>query len=755
VAIAALAVVAALRAADPGIIAALRNLTFDSYQRLTPRPSAELPVRVVGIDERALATFGQWPWPRARLAELSDGLAELGAATIVYSVLFAEPDRTSPARALEQLAQGDAARAQAIKGVLAELPDYDEIFARALRRSPTVLGFAGTGEANPGRPQPKAGFAFGGADPATILPPFHGAKLPLPGFEAAASGLGGLGLGDGSHSGIVRRVPALFSDGRGLYPSLAIEALRVAQGASSILVRSDGAGRDPSAAALTGLRVGQLSVPLTRDGEVWMYFDHDRPERTVSAADILDPSRREGARQKIQGHIVFVGATASGLADHVATTLGEVVPGVSVQAQLAEQAIAGAFLTRPDWASGAELVATVVLGLLVVALLMVLGARFSFVAGGVIAALALAVSWLAFSRTGYLIDPVYPSLGALAVYLAVSGTMHVTTDRERRFVRRAFGQYLAPQLLSELEKAPHRMQLGGEVRPLTIMFMDVRAFTPISETLSATDVVHFLNTLLSPLSDAIQAEEGTIDKYIGDSIMAFWNAPLDIPDHAERACRAALRMRAIVQDLNARDAFGFKAAGLSDFDVRIGIGINTGPTCVGNMGSKSRFNYSAVGDPVNIAARIESCSKQYGADILISEETAQAAPGFALLEIGAVNLKGKATATKLFALVGDETMAALPQFREMAHLHASLLEALAGGDARRAGVLAEIGCRAADPGLRGVFEYFRQAAQRLTQSGNAEPEVRQTAPNVRAAGLPRESNPASLPSRGCYGPRCS
>ncbi|WP_230533061.1 CHASE2 domain-containing protein [Microvirga roseola] len=720
VAVAALAAVVALRAADPVIIAALRDQTFDSYQRLTPRRSGEYPVRVVSIDERALSAFGQWPWPRLRLAELSERLAELGAATVAYSVLFAEPDRTSPARAIEQLAHSDAARAAIIRDALAGLPNHDEIFASSLQRVPTVLGFASTADASPDRPQIRSGFAFTGADPAMFLPTFQGAQTSLPGLEAVAQGIGGLSLGNGNVSGIVRRVPLLFSDGSSIYPSLITEAFRVAQGASTILVRSEGASQGQAASALTGMRVGQLYIPLTRNGEVWVYFDHDRPESYVSVADILEPGRREAVRRMIQGHIVFIGATAPGLADYRTTPLGETIPGVSVQAQIAEQILAGTFLTRPDWASGAELIATVLLGLLMVVLLMLLGAQYSFLAGGAIAATAIAVSWLAFSRTGYLIDPVYPSLGALAVYLVVTGAMHATTDRERRFVRRAFGQYLAPQLLHELEKAPHRMQLGGEVRPLTIMFMDVRAFTPISETLPAVDLVRFLNTLLSPLTDAIHAERGTIDKYIGDSIMAFWNAPLDVPDHAERACRAALRMQAIVHDLNMKDAFGFGAAGRSGLEVKIGIGINTGLACVGNMGSKSRFNYSAVGDAVNVAARIESCSKQYAVDIVVSEETARTVVGFALLEIGTVGLKGKATATKLFALAGDEAVACAPQFRETAHLHASLLGALESGNAEQAEMLAAMGCRSADPHIRGLFEHFRRVAQRLASGSEAD-----------------------------------
>jgi adenylate cyclase len=225
-----------------------------------------------------------------------------------------------------------------------------------------------------------------------------------------------------------------------------------------------------------------------------------------------------------------------------------------------------------------------------------------------------------------------------------------------------------------LEHAPQMMRLGGENRELTLMFMDVRDFTPISEALTAPELVDFMNHLLTPLSDAIQSELGTIDKFIGDAIMAFWNAPLDIADHPLRACRAALKMRASLADLNARDAFGFAARGLAN--VRIGIGVHTGLACVGNMGSERRFNYSAMGDVVNTTSRIESNTKELGCDIVISDDIARAVPSFAMLEAGELLMKGKSKPVKLFALVGDEGAAARPEFKELARYHAELLDAL-------------------------------------------------------------------------------
>ncbi|MHB2166330.1 CHASE2 domain-containing protein [Alsobacter sp. R-9] len=680
-ALATLMAIVGVRAADPGIVSGLRNLTFDAYQRLKPREYGDPAVRVVAIDDDALAALGQWPWPRTRMAELTQSLVDLGAAAVGFAVLFSEPDRLSPAQMVRQL-PADVADRPAVKAVVAELPDADEAFAATLRTTPSILAFATTGEPNTLRPQVKTRWAYASADPARLIPPFAGTTPPLPLLEQGAKGIGATSLRSGGISGgVVRRVPLYVSDGKTLFPSFPVEALRVAQGARTLVIRGTGASGEFGAGrtSLIDTRIGDVVVPMTGDGEFWVYYDRTRPERRISARDVLDTARRADLASRVDGQIVVVGLTAAGLGDSWGTALGESIPGVDLQAQVLEQMVQGSFLTRYDWADGLETVATLVLGLVVLGLTLAFGPALSLAVGTVAAGAAFAASWVAFSQASLLFDPVYPALGALATHLAVTGGLFVTTDRDRRFVRQAFGQYLAPQLLAELEKAPDRMVLGGEIRPLTIMFMDVRDFTPISESISATELVGFLNSLLSPLSDAIQAQGGTIDKYIGDSIMAFWNAPLDVPDHAARACRAALAMRSVVREMNAADAFGFRAAGRTDLAVKIGIGINTGEACVGNMGSQRRFNYSAVGDAVNVAARIESASKGFATEILVSEATVRQAPGFAVLDVDAVPLKGKSAALRLYALYGDETVAGTPAFKALQADHDAMMTAWRAG----------------------------------------------------------------------------
>lgn len=697
-----------LKIVDLGPVAALRNFTFDTFQRLEPRQYRDTPVRVVDIDDQALMELGQWPWPRTKVAALLERLAELGAATVVLDMIFAEPDRTSPSLIAEVLEAGNPEATGQVRDMLMRLPDHDEVFAEALRKMPVVLGFAALEQTRVERPAVKSGYAIAGTHPREILKPFRGAVRNLDTLEQAAGGVGGISLGQDSASEIVRQLPMLFSDGDGLYPGLTLEALRVAQGAASVVIRSTGASREQGGGqpALVDLRVGQFPVPLTPQGELFLYYDRNRSDRIISVRDLFDRSHEETTRARVEGHIVFVGTSAAGLLDRRITALGETVAGVTIHAQAAEQILAQDFLWRPDWASGAETVATLLSGVIVAFLLTRLGARYAALVIAGVAACLLAAAWLVFSEFRVLLDPVYPTLSALIVYFALTALFYLTTDRDRRFIRQAFGRYLAPELLHKLEAAPDTLRLGGEIRPMTILFLDIRGFTAISERLSPEALVNFLNALFSPLTDAIQREQGVVDKYIGDSVMAFWNAPVDVPDHAARACAAALRMRDIVDQLNRNDAFGLQAAGLNDWRVQVGIGLNTGAACVGNMGSEARFNYSTVGDAVNIAARIEGECKRVGAPILVSEATIQAAPGFAVLEAGAMTLKGKSEPVKLFALVGDHQHASSADFQHLTQDHRQMLDAIAAGDEKKA-LEHLLACRRrGGPALVGFYSSF-------------------------------------------------
>lgn len=697
------AVFTLLRASDPQILRQARDVTFDEYQRVAPRGFEPMPVKVIDIDEASLREFGQWPWPRDRLAKMTERLIGMGAAAIAFDVLFAEPDRLSPRTVLRDVGGVDPS-------IVATLPDNDAIFAQAILDKPVVLGFGLTNEGSY-LPPVKAGFAVTG-ETATEAPPRLRAATPLrPQLEANAAGLGHISLNPGLSSAVVRAAPLFLSDGQQFYPSLALEALRVAQGASTYVL----AAAPDVANRLTAVKIGDFVVPLTSTGELWLYVTPDTTERYISARRILaDETPSPEIRSSIEGSIVFIGTSAAGLQDVRTTALGQNVPGVSIHAQIVEQILSGRYLSRPDWADGLEILSIALAGTLLVLLTTFVSPVVALVCGLAVTGLALVASWLAFYYGGLLFDPLAPILAASITHFAATAYRFLVTDRERREVRQAFGRYLSPSLLYRIEHTRNALSLGGDDRELTVMFVDVRSFTEMSERMTPTEVVAFLNTLLDALSRHVLANEGTLDKFIGDSIMAFWNAPIDVANHPQKAVRAALGMRETLARLNAEDAFGFGAGQ----DVRIGIGIHTGLACVGNMGSEARFNYSAVGDTVNIAARIEAACKDVDFDVLVSEATAQALPDFALLDAGSLGLKGKTTRTRLFAVAGDESLAASPAFAELRGLHERLVEALRTRTPSSRGIVnaAKLKAAALTPGLAGFYARITRRSEHFMET---------------------------------------
>ena len=661
----------ALRLADPPQVKLARELLFDQYQKFSPRPYRDLPVRIVDIDEASLSAIGQWPWPRNDLARLVDRLSALGAAAVAFDFVFPETDRMSPAALGRRADVASSLGSELAQTIVSRLPDNDALLAKSMVDRNVVLGFGIVPGANEKRPPMKSGLAYTGENPAESLASFRGTTVNIPVLDEAAAGIGAISVSPQDDQGIVRQVPLLWSDGKKIYAGLALEALRAAQQAQTLLVRST-----PQApAAIVSVRVGDVEVPTTRGGELRIRFSHDVPERYVPALRFMGDTPDEALRPLIENHIVLIGTSAVGLLDVRVTALGESVPGVSVHAQAIEQMILGEHLQRPDWVDPLELLWTAVFGLLIAGLGLFAGPAVALSAGLLLVVATVGGSWLAFERYGILLDPLYPAAVGLALHFALTSFRFLVTDRDKRFVRRAFGRYVSPAVLAQLEKNPQALRLGGEERELTILFLDVRSFTSLSETMTPTALVEFVNSLLSHLSDEIVAEAGTIDKYIGDSIMAFWNAPLAVPDHVVMACRACLRMRERMQELNERDAFGFRARGHAGAVVRIGIGLNTGMACVGNVGSQTRFNYSVLGDAVNIASRVEGLCKDVGADILVTETVVAAAPHFAWIEAGSVMLRGRAAGTGIYCLVGDEAVARSERFGALKAAHADLLAA--------------------------------------------------------------------------------
>lgn len=660
---------AALRIADPYDLRLVRELAFDAFQRALPRPYRAVPVRVIDIDEASLAKIGQWPWPRNTLSRLVDRLGELGASAIGFDIVFPEPDRLSPSLLVKQPDLRVAFGAIGPQDIASRVPDYDRSFAESIQGKPVVLGFAAIPGADDRRPALKAGLAFTGKDPRAVLPSFAAATVNLPEFDRAAKGVGAITVSPLDTHGIVRQIPLLWNGGERIYPSLVIELLRVMQAESTLLVHS----RDAAPFAVTGIRIGQFAVPTTSSGELRIRFGHEVAARVISAAKLLSGDETSDLQEMIAGHVVLIGTSATGLYDHRVTPLGETVPGVLVHAQALEQILSGDHLVRPDWADPLEWAWLLLLAGLTTLVAALCAPITALAYGGAMAAMTYLGAWIAFSQGGVLLDPTFSCAAGLLLYVAMISFRYFVSDRDRRFVRRAFSRYIAQSYLDEIEKNPASLRLGGDERQMTILFVDIRSFTTLSEKLSPTEVVEFLNALFGRLSSDILTEGGTIDKYIGDSIMAFWNAPIIVSDHAPRACRAALRMRNTLRELNESDAFRFRSRSYFLPDVAIGMGINVGQALVGNMGSESRFNYSVVGDTVNVASRIEGQAKSLAVDAVVAESVTLAAREFAYLEAGALDLRGKQEKERLFVLVGDAETACSPEFIALRDCHSELI----------------------------------------------------------------------------------
>ena len=669
--------IALLKIVDLPGLAQVSYLVFDSYQRAAPRAWRDAGVRVVDIDDETIRRHGQWPWPRTDVADLTRTIADAGAAAIAFDIVFSEADRTAP-RALAARAARQGANPRQVSALLS-LPDEDAAFAGRLAATPSVLGFFLTQDRRPVHVEPKAGFAVAGSGAGTSVTDFSGAILPLAPFRSAAQGLGFVSI-RGDRDGVIRRA-ALIARAHGvLTPALSLEALRVAQGAGAIIVRSSDASGDLGVGSpeAIGLKVGDFEVPITERGEMWMHYTLPVPERVVPAWRILSGTMPPAELKRLfEGRIVFIGAGAIGLRDLVSTPVQDRELGVIVHAQAAEQIVLQDFLYRPDWVKGMEVSVILACGLLLAVLLPSLGALGgAMMAGGMIAAIG-AGSWYAFRYQDLLVDPAAPAMAVLATYVFVTLLTYVREERQRAYIHGAFDRYLSPELVRRIALDPGRLELGGEERQMTVLFCDIRGFSHISEQFTPQEIIAFMVAFLTPMTEILLAHRATIDKFMGDAILAFWNAPLDDADQYRNAAAAALEMRRRLARLNeemaAQDRVPWPEA------VEIGIGLNAGPCCVGNMGSQQRLSYSLIGDTVNLASRLEGLTKQYGVGIAIGAELAEKIPGHAMIELDRVRVIGRHAPATVYALLGDEALAGSPDFVAFAGGHAQMMEACRAG----------------------------------------------------------------------------
>jgi adenylate cyclase len=654
---------AAMRIADPAPIEELRVRVFDTFQRIDHRVKTARPVTIVDIDEKSLAKLGQWPWPRTRIADMVANLTRLGAVAIAFDVIFSEPDRLNPGAAADTFRNLDEATREKLRA----LPSNDQVFADTMRRSRVVMGESGLPYviAELDKTLPVTGLAMLGEDPQRFMFNFPGLLRNTHVLETAAAGRGLLTINP-ERDGIVRRVPMVMQAQGTTMPSLSFEMLRVVTGTDTIFIKSGIEG-------IKSIAVKGFEVPTDRNGQLWVHFARNDPSIYVPAVDVLEGSVPP---EKIKGKLVLIGTSAVGLNDIKTTPVSSAMPGVEIHAQVLEAALTRTLLSQPHYGPLLEFGAALLLGILVIAFAPMFGPVTLVAVGALFATVLIGTSWFFYTQHRELVDFTYPLLSTTAIYLTLIFSSFVREQAQRRQIRSAFGQYLSPALIEQLAQSPEKLVLGGEEREMTIMFSDVRGFTTISESYKhdPQGLTTLMNRFLTPLTNAILARKGTIDKYMGDAIMAFWNAPLDDKQHQLNACEAAIDMLERIDELNTQREVEAKEGGHRYIPINVGVGLNTGTCVVGNMGSDLRFDYSVLGDSVNLASRLEGQSKEYGFPIIVGSKTALAVKDkFAILELDFIMVKGKKEPEVIYAIAGREDIAQSGSFQRLRNLTIEML----------------------------------------------------------------------------------
>ena len=638
-----------------GVLQRLDDIIYDARLRATMPRTLDDRIVIVDIDEKSLAEVGRWPWGRNRLGQLVDEIFDgQKAALLGFDVVFAEADESSGLKRLRQLAQtelrdqpGFAERLNQIQGSL----DYDATFAKSLEKRPVVMGYYFTSDRD-GRTS--------GTLPAPVMQKqaLLGRQIKFTSWNGFGSNIDQLAksapmagffnsITEGY--GVVRSVPLLAEYKGEYYESLSLAMFRMLAGLpkvepgfpqerflarnyprlESILLRQS----DKTLAIPVDDRVAAL-VPFRGSGGV-----SGGSFRYLSAADVLAKRVPPGA---LANKIVLLGTTAPGLLDLRVTPVGETYPGVETHANVISGFLDGKVFVKPDYAMGFEVVILVLSGLLLAFALPLLSAPRAVLLSLAVVSVIVALNFWLFLGYGL----VLPLAGALVMSLTAFALNmsygYFVESRSKRELAHLFGTYVPPELVDEMVKDPDSYSMKAASKELTVMFCDMRGFTKMSERMEPTQLQELLNGVFSRLTDLIRANRGTIDKYMGDCVMAFWGAPVDLPNHGSLAVKTSLEMSNAIRKLNEEH----RAKGIPE--IGIGIGLNTGTMCVGDMGSDIRRSYTVIGDSVNLGSRLEGLSKTYGVDIVVSESTRKLAPDFAWQELDRVRVKGKEQAVSIF-----------------------------------------------------------------------------------------------------------
>ena len=681
----------------------------DTRLRATLPGTRDERIVIVDIDERSLAEIGRWPWGRDRIAALADELfVRQKVAVAGFDMVFSEPDASEGLALLERLAAREPALRPTLQALRGEL-DRDARLARALEGRPAVLGFylSGTPGAGVSGMLPPAPFAA--AAPLARLGatawPGYAANLAV---LASAAPQGGFFNALPDADGQVRAMPLVAEVNGRAVETLALAMLRLRLGRPALELVPGGERAVAAIAIVQGQ--DRVAVPVDRRLAVRVPYRGAPGAQGgsfsyVSAADLIQ-GRVPASR--LEGRFVLIGSSAPGVYDLRSTPVAEVTPGVEVHANLLSGLLDGRTVVVPDWARGYEVVQLVGIAVLLLLWLPRLAPVASIAATLAVAAGLVGVDLWLYRRHHVALPIASALLLTGAVFTIVTSWGYVVEGRRRRTLARLFGSYVPPELVAQMARDPQPHDMRAENRVLSVMFCDMRNFTRISESLPPQELRTLINRFFSVMTQAIREQRGTLDKYIGDAIMAFWGAPLHDDGHARHAVAAALTMVDRLAPLNAElGARGLPSIGL-------GIGINTGLVCVGDMGSQVRRSYTVMGDAVNLASRIEALTRLYGVDIVVGESTRLAAgESFVWLELDRVRVKGKATAVTLFTPVPPAT-AAQVHFCDEVRLWQLALTSWRGQDgpqARRA--LDELHARFGDSPYH---DLYRQLGERVAQA---------------------------------------
>ena len=636
-----------------GLITQLDNIIYDTRLRLTMPGGVDERIVILDIDEKSLQEVARWPWPRDVMARVVDKLFDQYQIAILgFDVVFAEEDHSSGMRALDELAQQQLKQVPEFLDAYRRLRpklDNDGLFARALQGRPIVLGYYLNSEENakriasiPAPVLPKGTFA--GRNIAFTSWVGYGGNL-RPFVDAAANA--GHFNPRVDFDGVVRRVPMIAELDGAYYEALSLAMVRAILGnpkvvagiASERFIHKDYSG-------LEWLQVGPLKIPVDEEASTLIPYRGGKGSFPyISLADVYFD---RVAPQRLRGKIALVGTTAPGLLDLRSTPVDSVYPGVEIHANLIAGMLDRDLKEKPTFTLGAEVALLFIGGVALSLLIPLLSPLIATLVGLTGMALITALNLVMWTKADMVLPLAASILMTLSIYVVNMAYGYFVETRSKRQFTELFGQYVPPELVDRMAQDPEKYSMEGREEVLTVLFSDVRGFTGISESMSAKDLTAYINAYLTAMSLLIRSNHGTLDKYIGDAIMAFWGAPVEDPAHARNGVLTALQMQRRAVTLNEE----FRSQGRPEF--HIGIGVNSGLMRVGDMGSKLRKAYTVMGDPVNLGSRLEGLTKQYRVGILVGEETRKTAMDIVYREVDRVQVKGKDEAVAIYEPLGLE-----------------------------------------------------------------------------------------------------